>query len=154
MSERSERRAPRIGTRPIPTSGLQAARRGFGRRSNPQGPMSERSERSPVGTAKGAAGWQEGARPLSTFSLLQRKEDPDPSQTICWAPGHGRTMRDQAILRTLSELDRWKRRQEELRAELEKVERQVVYYEALAKDMKREVRPARLGDLLRTMWKL
>ncbi|GEM_PF-5101484 len=63
-------------------------------------------------------------------------------------------MRDQAILRTLSELDRWKRRQEELRAELEKVERQVVYYEALAKDMKREVRPARLGDLLRTMWKL
>jgi hypothetical protein len=60
-------------------------------------------------------------------------------------------MRDQAILRTLGELDRWRKRQAELRAELEKVERQVLYYEALAKDMKKEVRPARLSDLLRTM---
>ena len=59
-------------------------------------------------------------------------------------------MRESAILRTLSELDRWKRRQDELRAELEKVDRQVAYYEALAKDMKKEVRPARLSDLLRT----
>lgn len=63
-------------------------------------------------------------------------------------------MRDQAILRTLSELDRWRKRREELRAELEKVERQVAYYEALAKDMKKETRPARLSDLLRTMLKL
>ncbi|MEA3199344.1 MAG: hypothetical protein QOE90_772 [Thermoplasmata archaeon] len=63
-------------------------------------------------------------------------------------------MRDQAILKTLDELDRWRRRQDELRAELAKVERQVLYYEALAKDMKKEVRPARLSDLLRTMLKL
>ena len=62
-------------------------------------------------------------------------------------------MRDQAILRTLSELDRWRKRHTELRAELEKVERQVAYYEALAKDMKRQTRPARLSDLLRTMLK-
>lgn len=58
-------------------------------------------------------------------------------------------MSDAAILRTLHELDRWKRREEEVRAELEKVQRQVAYYEALAQDMKREVRPARAGDLLR-----
>ena len=63
-------------------------------------------------------------------------------------------MRDQAILRTLSELDRWKKREAELRAELAKVERQVLYYEALAKDMKRETRPARLSDLLRAFTKL
>lgn len=62
-------------------------------------------------------------------------------------------MRDAAILRALSELDRWKRRQGELRAELEKVERQVAYYEALAQDMKKEVRPARVADLLRTLFK-
>ena len=58
-------------------------------------------------------------------------------------------MSDAAILRTLDELDRWKRRELELRAELVKVERQVAYYEALAHDMKRETRPARVGDLLR-----
>lgn len=34
---------------------------------------------------------------------------------------------------------------------MEKVNRQVAYYEALVKDMKREVRPARLSDLLRAM---
>lgn len=78
-------------------------------------------------------------------------------------------MRETAILRTLMELDRWKRRRDEiraqrgfllrrrdptLRAELEKVERQVSYYEALARDMKREVKPAGVGDLLRTLFKL
>jgi hypothetical protein len=76
-------------------------------------------------------------------------------------------MRETAILRTLAELDRWKRRRDQieselgwtrrnpdLRAELAKVERQVSYYEALARDMKREVRPAGLGDLLRTLLKL
>lgn len=76
-------------------------------------------------------------------------------------------MRDTAILRTLSELDRWKRRRDELRAELgflrrwtpaaraelEKVERQVSYYEALTRDMKREVKPAGIADLLRTFFK-
>lgn len=77
-------------------------------------------------------------------------------------------MRETAILRTLSELDRWKKRRDELRtqrgflrrrdptlrAELDKVERQVAYYEALARDMKREVKPAGLADLLRTLFKL
>ena len=63
-------------------------------------------------------------------------------------------MQDQAILRTLTELDRWKKRQDELKVELEKVDRQVVYYEALAKDMKKETRPARLSDLLRAFSKL
>ena len=63
-------------------------------------------------------------------------------------------MTDRAILRTLSELDRWKARREQLVSELQKVERQVAYYEALSHDMKREVRPARLADLLRTLFKL
>jgi hypothetical protein len=77
-------------------------------------------------------------------------------------------MRDTAILRTLSELDRWKRRRDELRAEtgflrrwtpaaraeLEKVKRQVSYYEALTRDMKREVKPAGIADLLRTFFKV
>ena len=62
-------------------------------------------------------------------------------------------MRDQAILRTLQELDRWKRRRDELRTELDKVQRQVAYYEALAQDMKKEVRPARVGDLLRAFFR-
>lgn len=62
-------------------------------------------------------------------------------------------MRESAILRALSELDRWKRRREELRDELAKVERQVAYYEALAGDMKREVRPAKTGDLIRSIFK-
>jgi hypothetical protein len=58
-------------------------------------------------------------------------------------------MSERAILLTLAELDRWKERESELRAELAKVQRQVAYYEALAQDMKREVRPARVSDLLR-----
>ena len=63
-------------------------------------------------------------------------------------------MRDSAILRTLHELDRWRQRRIELVAaraseeELAKVDRQVAYYQALAEDMKREVRPARTRDLL------
>ena len=68
-------------------------------------------------------------------------------------------MRDSAILRALSELDRWRARREDLRgrkdarAELEAVERQVAYYQALAEDMKREVRPARTGDLLSAIFR-
>ena len=63
-------------------------------------------------------------------------------------------MRETAILRTLHELDRWRQRRAELVAtsagedELAKVDRQVAYYQALAEDMKREVRPARTRDLL------
>ena len=63
-------------------------------------------------------------------------------------------MSEKAILRTLSELERWKRREADLRSELEKVERQVAYYEALAHDMKKETRPAGLRELLRTFAKL
>ncbi len=62
-------------------------------------------------------------------------------------------MSEKAILRTLTELDRWKRRHEDLKAEIEKVERQVAYYEALAHDMKKETRPTGLRDLLRTFFK-
>lgn len=63
-------------------------------------------------------------------------------------------MQDSAILRALAELDRWKRRREELRGrkeartELDHVERQVAYYQALAEDMKRQMRPAGTRDLL------
>lgn len=81
----------------------------------------------------------------------------------------------ETVLRALSELDRWSRRQVDLRgeleraiqglptagdrsamdirAELEKVNRQVAYYQALTQDMKRSARPARISDLLRTMFK-
>lgn len=62
-------------------------------------------------------------------------------------------MSEKAILRALSELERWQRREAELKLELEKAQRQVAYYEALAKDMKREVRPARVADLLRAFFK-
>lgn len=58
---------------------------------------------------------------------------------------------DETILTALAELDRWRRRQEALREELARVNRQVAYYEALVRDMKREARPARLKDLLRAM---
>lgn len=61
------------------------------------------------------------------------------------------TVQEQAILASLTELDRWKRRQDELKSELEKVNRQVAYYEALVRDMKREVRPPRISDLLKSM---
>ena len=56
---------------------------------------------------------------------------------------------EESILTTLAELDRWKRRQENLREELARVNRQVAYYEALAREMKREAKPARFSDLLR-----
>lgn len=67
-------------------------------------------------------------------------------------------MRDAAILRTLTERDRWVRRRAELRAasapadELAKVERQVSYYNALAEDMKKHVRPATTRDLLQSLF--
>ena len=80
----------------------------------------------------------------------------------------------ETVLRALFELDRWTQRQvelrdalarqrrgvpvggrtqAELRAELDKVNRQVSYYQALAQDMKRTARPARVSDLLRTLFK-
>lgn len=59
-------------------------------------------------------------------------------------------MREDAILASLDELDRWKQRQIELEEELAAVGRQVAYYEALVADMKRETRPTRIVDLLRS----
>lgn len=70
-------------------------------------------------------------------------------KTLKQAGRLGRSMSEKAILRALSELERWRRREAELRDELAKVQRQVHYYEALAQDMKREVRPSRVSDLLR-----
>lgn len=58
-------------------------------------------------------------------------------------------MRERAIVEALDELDRWRERQRALGDELEKVERQVAYYEALVKDMKRDTKPPRFGELLR-----
>lgn len=79
----------------------------------------------------------------------------------------------ETVLRALWELDRWTRREDELRrdlaqslragespdgrtafelrSELEKVQRQVSHYQALTHDMKRSSRPSRFGDLLRIM---
>ena len=71
-------------------------------------------------------------------------------------------MTDTAVVRTLAELERWRRRRltvltmhegkADLRGELEKVDRQLSYYENLAQEMKREMRPAGLADLLRTFF--
>jgi hypothetical protein len=58
-------------------------------------------------------------------------------------------MRERAIVEALKELDRWHERERALREELAKAERQVAYYEALLKDMKRDTKPARVVDLLR-----
>jgi hypothetical protein len=60
-------------------------------------------------------------------------------------------VRERAILEALDELDRWRDREVALQEELRKVQRQVQYYEALVRDMKRETRPARLEDLLRAI---
>lgn len=80
----------------------------------------------------------------------------------------------ETVLRALAELDRWELRQgelrtalsaalrtgrapdgrtsDELRVELEKVNRQVSYYQALTHDMKKQSRPAKLSDMLRTLF--
>lgn len=60
-------------------------------------------------------------------------------------------MREQAILDALAELDRWRERERALGREHRKVQRQVAYYEALVREMKRDVRPARFEDLLRNL---
>ena len=57
-------------------------------------------------------------------------------------------MQDQALLRTLTELDRWMKRQDELRLELGQADRHVAYYYAPARDVKKETLPARLSDRL------
>ncbi|MHB8604148.1 MAG: hypothetical protein ACYDCK_02740 [Thermoplasmatota archaeon] len=64
-------------------------------------------------------------------------------------------MRDEAILATLAELDRWRERRAALPVEAapgesEKLDRQVAYYEALVREMKRATRPEGLAHLLRS----
>jgi hypothetical protein len=73
-------------------------------------------------------------------------------------------MLSKLILLAIEELKQWKVRKEEfklaianasskerskLKKELEKVSEQVEYYEALIKDMKKELRPVKITDLLR-----
>lgn len=62
-------------------------------------------------------------------------------------------MQQEAILAALTERDRWERRAKGAPRviEREKALRQVAYYEALVKDMKKEVRPVRLRDFFRAM---
>lgn len=55
---------------------------------------------------------------------------------------------EQAVQATLSELEKWRRREAELARELERAHAQVAYYEALAQEMKREIQPAKLRHLL------
>lgn len=58
-------------------------------------------------------------------------------------------MRERAVVEALAELDRWRERERVLQDELEKAERQVAYYEALLKDMKRDLKPPRFAEMLR-----
>ncbi len=72
-------------------------------------------------------------------------------------------MKTEEILLAINELESWKERKEkilnELRAlvddkktekqkELKKINEQIAYYESLIKDMKKEVKPPRVGHLL------
>jgi hypothetical protein len=61
---------------------------------------------------------------------------------------------EEAIVRTLEELDKWRRRRDELEEELSRADQQVQYYESLAQDMKRQVRPPRVTDMLRALFNL
>lgn len=61
-------------------------------------------------------------------------------------------LREEAIVETLSELDKWRRRRDELQDELQKVDRQVSYYESLAREMKRDVKPPRVVDMLKALF--
>jgi flagellar motility protein MotE (MotC chaperone) len=54
-----------------------------------------------------------------------------------------------AILETLRELERWKKRKELLEKELKEAERQVAYYESVVSDMKSRTAPEKLTDLLK-----
>ena len=70
------------------------------------------------------------------------------------------------ILLALEERDRWKEREEDLQNELKhapkeekkakhkelaQIKEQVAYYDALAKDMKKSVRPSKLSNLLNAL---
>jgi hypothetical protein len=70
------------------------------------------------------------------------------------------------ILIAIRELEAWEKRNKKLRSELkrlntegkeeldpklEKVNQQMHYYESLTRDMKREVKPSNLSDLMRAL---
>jgi hypothetical protein len=70
------------------------------------------------------------------------------------------------ILLALEERDRWREREEDLQNELKdapksekkamqkelaQIKEQVAYYDALAKDMKKSVRPSKLSNLLNAL---
>lgn len=54
-----------------------------------------------------------------------------------------------AILETLRELERWKKRKELLERELKEAERQVAYYESVVTEMKSKIAPEKLTDILK-----
>jgi hypothetical protein len=56
-----------------------------------------------------------------------------------------------AILETLHELEKWKKRKELLERELREVERQISYYEGVVTDMKSKIAPEKLTDLFREL---
>ena len=71
-----------------------------------------------------------------------------------------------SIILALDELNRWKGRQERLhgeiaslssdekavrKQELVKVNQQIAYYDALSKDMKKEIRPSKLSYLINSL---
>jgi hypothetical protein len=60
-------------------------------------------------------------------------------------------VREGAILEAMAELDRWRERARTLGPEHPNVQRQIAYYEALLREMKRDVRPPRFEDLLRAL---
>jgi hypothetical protein len=77
-------------------------------------------------------------------------------------------MDTEKILLALEERDRWKEREFELREtmktlprqekrqkrdELELIKEQVAYYEALARDMKKNVKPSKIPHLLNSLMK-
>lgn len=106
-------------------------------------------------------------------SLRVRTSRTSP-ETFIRRPASCRPVVETAILRALTELDRWEERQADLRAELTrsrfgfrgtrpvaevraelaKVDRQVLHYQALTRDMKRSARPATMSDMLRALVKL
>jgi len=53
-----------------------------------------------------------------------------------------------ATLEALRELEKWKRRKEELENEIKNVNRQVAYYETIVKEMKEKISPENFRKLL------
>ncbi|MDY6986105.1 MAG: hypothetical protein SVE93_06880 [Candidatus Thermoplasmatota archaeon] len=54
-----------------------------------------------------------------------------------------------AILETLRELERWKKRKGLLERELKEAERQIAYYESVVTEMKSKIAPEKLTDIFK-----